>query len=252
VKKVTIVALTKFPDIWSAFQRNIRDYVPAEVQRIVVVDGINVKPVAPWRVIRGPKVFSMAGNYNLGMRAADDDSDLFVMNDDITFITPDPIERLQELAYSDPIVGAVACRVTVGRVGNPLQEKPRTDRPLTFVKTCGNGCTYFKREVINEIGYMDEDLAGAYGAEDADYMWRVNMAGYRVAIARDVHVKHGYGEIRTYGATHSATSLRTLGQKLQDTNKIGVEKFKAKWGHFDVHGEWNSSYTECPHCGGKL
>lgn len=244
--KVTIVALTKFLEVWSAFRRNIATFVPKDVSLIVVVDGDKVKPTSPWQVIRGPKTFSMAGNYNIGMLAADPESDLLLLNDDITFLTPDPVQRLQELAYSAENIGAVACRVAQGRVGNPLQERPRQDRPLTLVKTCGNGCTYFRRDMIRQVGWMDEDLAGAYGAEDADYTWRINLAGYRVAISRDVHVKHGFGQY-----THSVTSIRTLQQDLQKTNVEGVKRWEEKWGlpFRVVHGEWREEVwaTTCPH-----
>jgi hypothetical protein len=237
--KVTIVALTKFHDVWEAFQRNIQQFVPAEVDRVVVVDGDACKPRLPWTVVPGPYKFSMAGNYNVGMRQAARDSDLLLLNDDITFITRNPVEQLQVLAYSDPKIGMVSARVAVGRVGNPLQEHPREDRPLTYVKTAGNGAAaYIKREIINVIGYMDDYFCEAYGAEDADYTWRINMAGYRVGISRDVHVKHGYGANPRNGGTHSATSLRTLGEKIQVHNSRGMERFKEKWGHFDVHGEW--------------
>jgi hypothetical protein len=231
--KVTLVTMTKYADIWAAFERNIREYVPHQVKRIVVVDGDQVKPSYPWRVIQGPPVFSMAGNYNVGWKAAEQDSDILCLNDDITFLGRYPVEALQELAYSDPQIGAVACRVAVGRVGNPLQENPRKDRELTFVKTCGNGATYFKREVINKIGYMDDTFTEPYGAEDADYTWRCNMAGFLVGVSRDVHVKHGFGP----EGTHSATSLRTLGTKITAINKLGIERFKLKHGHWDVHGE---------------
>ena len=205
------------------------------MRKILVRDGheITDQDARGWEVIQGPAPFSVARNWNIGWRAAPADSDVMALNDDVTFLQKQTVERLQRLAYSDPKIGIVGARITLGYVGNPLQMRPRQDRELTDVKTCGNGCTYFKRTLIDRIGLFDEETFRTfYNAEDADYSWRANAAGFRVCIARDVHMKHGFGRLG-----NSASIQRTAPDFVQRLCPEGVAAFKRKWGHFDVLGE---------------
>jgi len=51
-------------------------------------------------------------------------------------------------------------------------------------------CWMFNREVINDIGYLDEENFGeGYGEED-DYILRARKAGWKIAWADDVYVYH--------------------------------------------------------------
>lgn len=43
----------------------------------------------------------------------------------------------------------------------------------------GTACTVFKRELHEKIGFFSMDY-GAYSAEDADYGWRLRLAGYQI------------------------------------------------------------------------
>ena len=234
-RPVTIVALAKYRDVFQAFHRNVAEFAPPWVRKILVRDGheITDQDARGWEVIQGPAPFSVARNWNIGWRAAPADSDVMALNDDVTFLQKQTVERLQRLAYSDPKIGIVGARITLGYVGNPLQMRPRQDRELTDVKTCGNGCTYFKRTLIDKIGLFDEETFRTfYNAEDADYSWRANAAGFRVCIARDVHMKHGFGRLG-----NSASIQRTAPDFVQRLCPEGVAAFKRKWGHFDVLGE---------------
>jgi glycosyltransferase involved in cell wall biosynthesis len=66
------------------------------------------------------------------------------------------------------------------------------------------------------------------------------MAGYRVAIARDIPVKHGFQR-----SIAASTALRTQDPlELKASNAAGVQRFKEKWGHFDVHGLWEDKVTQ--------
>jgi hypothetical protein len=85
--------------------------------------------------------------------------------------------------------------------------------------------------MIDEVGYFDESFNEKYGAEDADYTWRINLAWWKVGIARDIPVKHGFKDLK-----FSSTSARAIPDQ-QAQNKLGIERFRAKHGHFRVHGE---------------
>ncbi|MEI8176159.1 MAG: glycosyltransferase family 2 protein [Candidatus Omnitrophota bacterium] len=50
-------------------------------------------------------------------------------------------------------------------------------------------CMLVKREVVDKIGLMDEDLDTMF-YEDTDYSMRSNAEGYRCVIAKDVYVWH--------------------------------------------------------------
>jgi GT2 family glycosyltransferase len=159
----------------------------------------------------------MSGNHNIGWKAVEADSDILNLNDDIYFLEPNPIAKYQELAYSEPKIGCVSAYAKAGAFGQPLQMRPRQDVPMTFVKTSSNGCTYFRRDMINEVGWYDETFDGKY---------------WKVAIARDLPVKHGYGNV-----LYSSTAARAIPDQGRQALE-GVEQFKRKHGHWDVIGEW--------------
>jgi GT2 family glycosyltransferase len=237
MRKVTITALAKYPDIFSYFRNELDKFVSKDIRKIVVVDGGTIKQAPGWEIIHGPATFTMSGNHNVAWQAVEQDSDILNLNDDIYFLEPDPVAKLQSLVNSEPRIGVVSANVKIGHFGNPLQCKPRQDVPITWVKTSSNGVGYFRREMINEVGYFDESFDEPYGAEDADYTYRINLAGWKVGIARDVPVKHGYQSRRS-----TSTSLRTLGRSIAEHNKAGVAKFEAKHGGpfaAKVHGEWD-------------
>lgn len=246
--KVTIVALGKYADIFEYFRQRLDEKVDPSIRKILVRDDspsslrdrVGYKPIveAPgWEIIDGPEVFSMSANHNVGWLAVEPDSDILNLNDDIYFLEADPIAKLQALCYLEPRIGAVSAYSKIGAFGQPFQQRPRQDVPLTFVRTCSNGCTYFRREMINEVGYYDESFDEKYGAEDADYTYRINVAGWKVGIARDIPAQHGYGD-RKYGST----AVRALKpHEWNDQNAHALERFRKKHGHCDLMGEWDWS-----------
>lgn len=234
--KVTITALAKYPDIFQFFRKELDRFVSKDIRKILVRDGDAIKSAPGWEIVQGPPAFTMAANHNVGWHVVEPDSDILNLNDDVYFLEPNLVQKLHDLVYSEPRIGVVSCCVKIGHFGNPIQCKPRRDVPLSFVKTSSNGMgAYFRRDMINEVGYFDESFTEKYGAEDADYTYRINLAGWKVGIARDVPVKHGFA-----GRSSTSTSLRALTRdELIASNKEGVERFKRKHGHFDVHGYWN-------------
>jgi GT2 family glycosyltransferase len=49
-------------------------------------------------------------------------------------------------------------------------------------------CMMLRRQVLDEIGYLDNDLF--LGCDDLDMSWRLMLANYRLVIARDAFVHH--------------------------------------------------------------
>ena len=224
---VTIVALSKYPDIFTGFQANVNEYAPG-FHRILVMDGYLINDNVGWLTITGPKKFEMAGNANIGWKAAPQESDLLYIGDDVRFTTRGSIERLQELAYSDPSIGLLSPRI-LGGADNELQKNPPTDKDLSYSERyIPLICTYIKRKVINTVGYLDEEtFKGCYGNDDADYGRRVKNAGFKLAITPRVEVTHGLNHKGT------ETFLRNVNGYDEDLQEMIAEhdrRYLAKWG----------------------
>ncbi len=79
-------------------------------------------------------------------------------------------------------------------------------------------CLMIKREVIEKIGLLDERF-GKGNFEDDDYCLRASIAGYKLALAREVFVHH-YGS-----STFKGNKINY--QKMLDKNRaIFIEKWK--------------------------
>lgn len=78
-------------------------------------------------------------------------------------------------------------------------------------------CMLIKREVINKIGYLDEDYGLAF-FEDRDYSRRAKMAGYKCAMAKGCYVYHMEGQ-----------SAKFLSDK-DELFRKSAQIFYRKWG----------------------
>jgi len=87
---------------------------------------------------------------------------------------------------------------------------------LTYTARLVGFCILIRRAVIDKIGAPDPQF-GKYGFEDDDYTWRVLIAGFKAAIARDVFIHHTGGPKRRSNAEYN--------QALKEAQGI----FKRKW-----------------------
>lgn len=225
-KVVTLVALGKYDDIFQGFRSNVDEFVPAgSAWRVFVQDGKLITSTDGWKVVYGPKKFSMAGNANLGWKAVHPDSDILYLGDDVRFLEAHTIERLQQLAYSNPDIGLLSPKIC-GGADNPLQTNP-PDQDLVYSdKYLALVCTYIKRDVINRVGYLDDETFKGYGSDDVDYSLRVQKAGFRLAVAPRVRVQHGL----TRNGTE--TFLRNVGgyyEDIQEQADINEKALNEKW-----------------------
>jgi hypothetical protein len=230
VPNVTIVALSKYADIFESFNKNVEQFDEG-FDRVLVRDGYLIQKTAHWCVVQGPKKFEMAGNANLGWKRADPEHDILYIGDDVRFLEHKTIERLRALAYADPKIGMISPMI-VGGADNPLQTNPPQDRQIVYSdRYLALICTYIKRETINTVGYLDEDtFRGCYGNDDADYSRRVRNTGLKLAVAPQVKVQHGLDHRGT------ETFLRNIGGHEDDLAQMVAEhdkRYLAKWG--DLH-----------------
>ncbi len=225
-KIVTLVALGKYDDIFQGFRKNVDEFVkPESAFRVFVQDGKLITDTTGWLVKYGPKKFSMAGNANIGWKAVDPTSDILYLGDDVRFKQPDTVERLRELAYSDLKIGMLSPKIC-GGADNPLQTNPPDFDLIYSERYLALVCTYIKREVIEKVGYLDEETFKGYGSDDVDYSRRVQAAGYKLAVATRIEVQHGLTGKGT------ETFLRNVGGYYEDIQEEADRNEKAlneKW-----------------------
>ncbi|MGQ8874939.1 glycosyltransferase family 2 protein [Paenibacillus sp. TSA_86.1] len=184
------------------------------------------------RVAALEKNRGFAGGVNHGLMMAKG-RHIVVLNND-TLVTPGWLENMMACLNSDPQIGVVG-PVTNYIGGDQQIEVPyhdvqemwsfaasqnrpdpgkhrMTDRLVGF-------CWLFSRDVLERTGYLDEGYAVG-NFEDDDWIIRVRMLGYRLAVAGDAFIHH-FGSV----------SMKALGeQDFHTVNKGNEQFYSQKWG----------------------
>lgn len=146
---------------------------------------------------------------NIGLRASEGDYICFLDNDVIV-----PPGWLKVLIQESR-------KARVGIIGPILTNEkqrynlPRSSDGLCEVACVAGACMLIKREVFNSLGYLDERLVNF--AEDTDYCYRANLAGYRVVNTPKLTVYH-----RHFGTRKDLSRIH-----MRESQKIFLEKWKA-------------------------
>ena len=187
------------------------------------------------RVIRNPTNLGFVRGNNAGIAAADPESDIVLLNNDLELTQKDWLQRLRAAAHSREDAGIVGCRLRLpdGRLlhagayilpdtcwGQQLGslEKDIGQYPgLREVEGIVFACAYVRREVIRAIGGLSEDYRSYF--EDTDYSLAARARGFKTFVAGDVTLVH---------EEHGSTSgdPRTFMQIFQKSR----ETFRRKWG----------------------
>ncbi|MEQ1920591.1 MAG: glycosyltransferase family 2 protein, partial [Elusimicrobiota bacterium] len=198
---------------------------------IILVDNASSDGTGAWarragaRVIRNKTNLGFAKAINQGMAAARGRWFVWLNNDVV--VTPGWLERLIDCAERAPWIAAVGpCTdVTVGfqRVSAPPFKNERD--LLMFseawaMRHAGQAegvhrltgfCVLVKREAVRLVGVLDERFGlGTY--EEFDYCLRLRQAGYDLAVARDVFVRH-HGH-KSFGSFTAMASLARRNREL--------------------------------------
>jgi hypothetical protein len=217
----TIVVLSKYADIFDGFKLSVeRDAYWAP--KILIRDGREISEPKGWQMTVTPlkTPFSAAAYSNWGMRKCA--NDVLLCGDDIRFIEPNTVERLQEIAYRDDKLGILSPKI-VGCAQNIQMNPPDTEASFTETQeNIGLMCTYIKRSTINKVGYFDERFTG-YGFDDFDYCRRTREAGLKIGVTARVSVKHS----DTYGTTFRRTfSEKEIQQQAEENQKRFDRKYE--------------------------
>jgi GT2 family glycosyltransferase len=188
----------------AALVTSIRKTVPRGMVRIVVADdasGSNhvaeLRRIAAIDIVVGAENAGFAVNVNRGLRAANDEWDVVVLNSDVE-ARPGWLACLQYAASQEEDVGIVGAQLLYpdgsiqfgGTVRNRdapqwfdhrYRFKPEGWGPACMTSPAlavTGACMYVRREVIERVGLLDEGYPMAY--EDVDWCLRAWQAGFRV------------------------------------------------------------------------
>lgn len=162
------------------------------------------------RTLTLPRNLGFVRGNNAGIDAADPESDIVLLNNDLEFTQRDWLQRLRACARSAPDVGIVGCRLVqpggsllhagtyilpdtmwgqqIGSLERDVGQYPGVRRVEGIVFACA----YIRREVIRAIGSLALDYESYF--EDTDYCLRARQAGFATVVCGDatlIHDEHG-------------------------------------------------------------
>jgi len=184
-----------------------------------------------------PENLGFVRGNNAGIEAADPDSDIVLLNNDIVFTQNDWLERIRSCTIENPSAGIIGCRLVLsdsrllhagtyilpdtfwGQQIGSLQEDVGQYGSDRNVQGIVFACALIKREVINAIGGLSEDFESYF--EDTDYCLRATAAGYSTMVCGGVTLVHDeHGSTSGHDETRKklfATSQRTFTGKWRRT-----------------------------------
>ncbi len=220
-RPVTIVVLSKYPDVLGPFVQSVKTYCPS-TPVVLVRDGYAITPIPGWMLIQGNEKFSMAGNANLGLRAVDPEHDVLYCGDDVRFTQSDTVAEMASVAHNDSRIGLLSAKIC-GR-GSVTQLSPISAPTRCPPVDMWFVCVFVKREVINRVGYFDEQFSD-FGSDDLDYCLRCLFAGFSLAVTPNVAVQH-----ISSSKNGPTTFSRTLGdQEWNHQMLASLKKLRTKY-----------------------
>jgi GT2 family glycosyltransferase len=159
------------------------------------------------QLVKNSTNLGFAGGVNAGIFCAlEDGHDAVVLLNNDAIAQPDWLDELIKLSKKGyGIVGSVILDETGNKIDTVgdymtswgLMQVLGRDQSVGEVKinpepfaVCG-GAMLIKREVVEKIGYFDEDLFAYY--EDVDFCYRARHAGFKVGLAEKAVVHHAQG-----------------------------------------------------------
>ncbi|MGH9366321.1 MAG: glycosyltransferase [Thermoanaerobaculia bacterium] len=241
IRKATLIVLAW--NRWDLTKRcldTLRETDRTSAEVLVVDNGsADGTPVAlaayPWlRVLRNPSNLGFVRGNNAGISAADPESDIVLLNNDLEFPQRDWLQRLRSCAHSRADAGIVGCRLRLpdgrllhagtfilpdtmwGQQLGSLQKDIGQYPGVREVEGIVFACSYIRREVLRAIGGLSEEYESYF--EDTDYSLSARQAGYKTLVCGDVTLVHN-----EHGST--AGDSRAFMQIFQKSR----ETFRKKW-----------------------
>jgi GT2 family glycosyltransferase len=244
MRKITIIILT-----WNGLEYTKKcldsiDYknLPTWVSLTIVDNGSTDGTVEFLKSLKGINLIENGENLgygkavNLGIQAANQDSDILLLNNDVEIISKDWLEKTLETA-NDPRIGVVGAKILKTQDG--LIQHCGAYLPLDTLwgqQTASNeidigqysgvhevegivfAYAFIKRSVLNKIGCLDERFFAYF--EDTDFCIRAKVEGFSLVMNGDILLKH---------SENTSTKINKISHL--DIFNQSKEKFNQKWGH---------------------
>lgn len=158
------------------------------------------------QVLENEKNLGFVGTVNRGMKLTK--NDVLLLNSD-TEVTQNWLEKIKKCAYQDEMIATVtplsnnATLASVPKIFEPndLSKGYTIEEMGRLVEECsyhdypeiptGHGfCLYIKREVLEKVGYFDEEGFGKGYGEENDFCYRCLNFGYRHILCDDTYIFH--------------------------------------------------------------
>jgi GT2 family glycosyltransferase len=222
--------------------KSIRATVPHELVRIIVADDASgpenvsaLRAIDGIEVIAGSENRGFAANVNRALAATRPEHDIVLLNSDME-ARAGWLACLQYAASQEQDIGIVGARLlypdgriqfagTVRNLGAPewfdhrYRFKPEDWGPAGLASPAlavTGACMYVTRQVIEQVGLLDERYPMAY--EDVDWCLRAWQAGFRVLYFPAASLYH-----------HESV---TRGTNVGERERISQEVFWERWGDF--------------------
>jgi GT2 family glycosyltransferase/glycosyltransferase involved in cell wall biosynthesis len=186
-------------------------------------------------IINPDRNLGFSGGVNLGLRNVQREY-VVLMNNDAEVTSGFLYPMLRTLVQQTSIkITAPATDKSGNEAQIPIGKGPNSWKSLNLFKAANNGnyrvnyslsffCVLFEMKLIDEIGFLDEEYkVGMF--EDDDFVRRVQLANYFVAICFDSYVYH---EISSSFNKMESEERR----KIFESNK---KKYESKWGRWIPH-----------------
>jgi len=162
---------------------------------VVMVDNESMDESVPYvsknykwvRVFRSGSNNGFAFGNNVGIKNTDGEY-IFLLNND-TVCTPDFLNKVVQVAESDPevgIVGAVPIQLNLDISQSKIVVPWEKDADR--VASVAGAVMLIKRDILRDIGLLDETYFLYW--EDTEFCWRANLLGYKIMVANKSIVFH--------------------------------------------------------------
>lgn len=208
--------------VYNAFQElrlcveSLKRHTDLSIDRIIFVEDKSTdERVLPYlRSLTGPGVVLLENEMNLGFSGSVNrgigfsDRDILLLNSD-TIVTARWLEKIIACAYSDKTIGTVTpfsnnatlCSVPNFCEDNTLPDGLSIDVYARIIERCSwraypqipiavGFCMFIKREVIDTVGYFDQETFQRGYGEENDFCFRAEQLGYRNVLCDDTYIYH--------------------------------------------------------------
>lgn len=201
-----INSVIKYTDLDNNSLILINDKSPDNAILPMLKEYISNKGLKNIILIDNDKNLGFVGTVNVGMKYSK--NDVVLLNSD-TEVTNNWLEKISACAYSDESIATITpftnngtiCSIPNFGVDNELPQNMNLTQYANMVEkvslkkypdiTTGVGfCMYIKRDVIDKIGYFDEESFGKGYGEENDFCYRALDYGYRNVLCDDTFIYH--------------------------------------------------------------